>query len=544
MLVRRPGAWRGGLGRQEQGGILAEDGAFERLQLRAGIEAQLLAEHLAGRLEGPQGLRLPARAVERQHQVAVESLAQRCLAHERLELRDQLGISPVSQLGVDAVLEHRPPELVEPGRLPPEQPLVIRAVEGRSPPERQGTAQHLDRDLDVSLHQRLSAPRRLELEATGVDLVVGHVEAVPAGGRDERVAQRAEAPAQLRHERLQGVGAAGRQVIAPELIGQALSLDRLACPHEEEEQQGALLRAPDGQIDVAIDDLELAEHPERHNRTLRPPGRQNLGFRQVSAGSGRRQPRGPRWEHDLHRHPRPPAGAQPDPLRPPPSARSPRDASCSRSRTSPWVTSCSTTSGPSSSSRASCRSPAGPPDRCTSSARCRTGGPRPAPSGSASTPAAPSTRSWRHSSAAPSPSFDQGGCRWPSSALGGGCVIGGAQPQWAGKMNRSTNATPSTARARPATTSEVQWTPSQTRLTATSDGEGPHPDRHGPPEHSPARVQGDDQREHAPARGRGQRVTARERVAASRARGGRRRAVPGHELLQPGLGERPARPPR
>ena len=45
---------------------------------------------------------------------------------------------------------------------------------------------------------------------------------------------------------------------------------------------------------------------------------ENLGFRQVSVGSGRRQGRGPRWEHDLHRHPRPPAGAQPDPLRPPP----------------------------------------------------------------------------------------------------------------------------------------------------------------------------------------------------------------------------------
>ena len=49
-----------------------------------------------------------------------------------------------------------------------------------------------------------------------------------------------------------------------------------------------------------------------------------------------------------------------------------------------------------------------------------------------------------------------------------------------------------------------------------------------------------DQREHAPAGGGGERVTARERVAPARHEAVTLRAVPAHELLQAGLGQRPS----
>ena len=56
-------------------------------------------------------------------------------------------------------------------------------------------------------------------------------------------------------------------------------------------------------------------------------------------------------------------------------------------------------------------------------------------------------------------------------------------------MNRSTRATPSTARARPATTSEAQWTPSQTRLTATRTARVQTPMATAHHTHAPARVE-------------------------------------------------------
>ena len=291
-----PAAGRSGrvaLGGRSRRGILAEDGAFERLQLRAGIEAQLLAEHLAGRLEGPQGLRLPARsgrartsggrgvaraAVPRPRAARAPRPARhlaRLAARRRCGPRapstgarragpPPAGAAPRRRSRRGAVParapRHRAAPRPRPRRLPPPAPL------GPAPPR--------------------ASKQRASISSSGTS------RRYPPAAGDERVAQRAEGPAQLRHERLQGVGAAGRQVIAPELVGQALGLDRLARPHEEEEQQRALLRAPDGQIDVAIDDLELAEHPERHKRTLRPPGRREPG---LPSGQRRiRAPSGPR----------------------------------------------------------------------------------------------------------------------------------------------------------------------------------------------------------------------------------------------------------
>ena len=207
----------------------------------------------------------------------MESLAQRRLSYERLELRDQLGVPPASQLRVDPVLDHRPPQLVEPGRLPPEQTFVVGAVEGRAPPEGQCAAQGIGRRVDLARREGRPALRRLGLEATSIDLLVGHIEAVAARAGDKRIAEGPEGAAQLGHERLERVGAARGHVLAPELVGQALGLDGLASPNEKEQQERSLLRTPDGQVDVAINHLELAEHPEPHGRTLRPPTPARLG---------------------------------------------------------------------------------------------------------------------------------------------------------------------------------------------------------------------------------------------------------------------------
>ena len=59
-------------------------------------------------------LGLAARAVEREHLLAAQPLAQRVLGDERLELGDERRVPPERELGVDPLLERREPQLLEP----------------------------------------------------------------------------------------------------------------------------------------------------------------------------------------------------------------------------------------------------------------------------------------------------------------------------------------------------------------------------------------------------------------------------------------------
>ena len=64
-------------------------------------------------LIGLERLGLAPRAVEREHQLAAERLAQRVLADERLELADHVAVPPELEIGVDALPQRDEPELLE-----------------------------------------------------------------------------------------------------------------------------------------------------------------------------------------------------------------------------------------------------------------------------------------------------------------------------------------------------------------------------------------------------------------------------------------------
>jgi len=55
--------------------ILSQDLPLELLELRARLEAQLVAERLAGLPIGLERVRLPARGVERAHQLSLQPFA-------------------------------------------------------------------------------------------------------------------------------------------------------------------------------------------------------------------------------------------------------------------------------------------------------------------------------------------------------------------------------------------------------------------------------------------------------------------------------------
>ena len=55
--------------------VLAEDRGLELAELRAGIDAELLDERLARGAVGGERVGLPARAVEREHELRARALA-------------------------------------------------------------------------------------------------------------------------------------------------------------------------------------------------------------------------------------------------------------------------------------------------------------------------------------------------------------------------------------------------------------------------------------------------------------------------------------
>ena len=100
--------------RRRRARLLPQDRAVQLLERRARLDPELVDERAPRVLVHLERLGLPARPVEREHQLAAEPLAQRMLRDERLELADELGVAPELELGVDPLLERRQPQLLEP----------------------------------------------------------------------------------------------------------------------------------------------------------------------------------------------------------------------------------------------------------------------------------------------------------------------------------------------------------------------------------------------------------------------------------------------
>jgi hypothetical protein len=96
--------WRCWLG-HVQGGILEQDLLLAPVEPAAGLDAQLLVQDPTGAVEGLEGIRLPARAVQRQHQLAPQPLPERMPGYQPLQLPDQPAMGPQGEIGLDAVLQ-------------------------------------------------------------------------------------------------------------------------------------------------------------------------------------------------------------------------------------------------------------------------------------------------------------------------------------------------------------------------------------------------------------------------------------------------------
>ena len=238
------------LGRQLR--VVREDRLLEPPQLRPRLDPELVDEQPAPLAHHLERLRLPAAAVEREHQVRAHALAQRVLGHQRPQLADQVGVAAARELRAHPLLDRLHPQLLQPRDLALRE--VVEAVVGERRP-----APQLERGLQVGGGRvRVLGPRALEqvLEAVRVDRAALHAERVP--GRAAVDGRRlAEPVAQARHLLLQRLHAVARRPPRPYGLDQLVDRDRLRGAQRQRGEQGALLGA------VELDGVPLDAHVER-----------------------------------------------------------------------------------------------------------------------------------------------------------------------------------------------------------------------------------------------------------------------------------------
>ena len=144
---RRPGAF--------QRRVVDQDRLFELLQGAPGLESELVEELAPSVPVGLQRVGLPAGSVQREHQLAAQALAQRMLAHQRLELAHQPGMLARGQIRVDPVLERGQTGFLQPRDLRLGKRLVGEVRERRTAPHPQRLPQNAP---PRSAHRRARAP--------------------------------------------------------------------------------------------------------------------------------------------------------------------------------------------------------------------------------------------------------------------------------------------------------------------------------------------------------------------------------------------------
>jgi hypothetical protein len=200
---------------------VAEDRLFELAQLGARLQPQLIAEHPACVAVRVERIRLPAGGVEGAHQLTAESLAQRVLFDQALQLGNEARTLAERELRLDPLLDRLEPKLLQPPDLRLRERLERQILQCRPTPQRQGGPQ-LVRPIAPL---RPSCVRDEPLEPGEIEpLRVDAQHVAPCRGREHVAPERL---AQVRDVVLQRGGCALRRLRPPDLVDQALAGDEL-----------------------------------------------------------------------------------------------------------------------------------------------------------------------------------------------------------------------------------------------------------------------------------------------------------------------------
>ena len=214
---------------------------------------------------------MAAGAVEGEHELLVEPLAQRHPLDQLRELADRVAVAAQPELQVDAAFRRHPAQLLQPGDLATGELHAGDVLERIAAPHAQGTLDVLQRLAQLRLGpqrvQRRERPCR-HLEPMGVDLLRLHQEGVAAGpGLQYRRPVRlggTEGLAQIRHLDLQGVGRIARQLVAPQQIDQEVRRHRMTAAQHQGDEDRPRQAASDRHHAGGTSNLQRPEDAELH----------------------------------------------------------------------------------------------------------------------------------------------------------------------------------------------------------------------------------------------------------------------------------------
>ena len=276
------GKARTGCRRRSKHGIVVEDRALLRAQIRPGLETELFMKEVAQLGIRLERLGLPPRPVEREHEPRAQPFPEWIVHDEGLELRAQLAVPSQREVGRDPLLERLQPKLVQPVGLTLDERFVSKLGERRAAPERERLAE-VGRcplwtprsELSLAFREQVREPREIELALVDEEPVPARLGQQPVG---------AEPLAQLGEMLLQRVERRHRRPLDPQLLDQASCRDQLVRMQEQQREESALLSPAERDWTFTIRDLEWPEDMElRRNRStskrqelspkLAPPGR-------------------------------------------------------------------------------------------------------------------------------------------------------------------------------------------------------------------------------------------------------------------------------
>jgi hypothetical protein len=231
--------------------VLAEDLMLEPFERRPGLERELVGKETAALLVHVQRVGLPARAVEREHQLAAQALAERIRRHQLLQLRYDLGVSAELELRLDALLQRAEPQLLEALGLGAREVLVAKVGKRLAAEERERAPQKLGPRVRVRLPPGL---RHQRVETAEVAVLRPQAKRVSRWARLDRL--RSEQLPERRHVPVQRLRHRLRRLRPPQGLDQLVCTDHLAPAQQQQREQRPLLRPGRRQVAPVFDDLE------------------------------------------------------------------------------------------------------------------------------------------------------------------------------------------------------------------------------------------------------------------------------------------------
>ena len=188
---------------------------------------------------------MPAGAVEREHLLAAQALAQRVFGDQRRELAREPGVLAAVEVGLHAVLDRCGAQLLQAPDL------------------------RLQRRFVAKVGERRAAPKRcvpLALEPLRVKLAGLDDQPVPARDGLETAGRRAERSPQPRHLDVECLAGGRGRVVAPQRLREDIGGDRFVRPDQQRGEQHPRARPAEVHRTPVVQDLQRPQDAELEHR--------------------------------------------------------------------------------------------------------------------------------------------------------------------------------------------------------------------------------------------------------------------------------------